>query len=137
MASSSYYYSQYTKYKKQVKSLKGKRSELEKIEKEFDRNPVSGDPKDYNKKIKNALEYHAKGFSGDNSFNGMYSALEALKEKEVLDDPDLNSAHRAIQTEIRSLNQQINDAQNKQDQAWKKYQNAKYQEKVEADQAHG
>ena len=68
MASSRYYYNQYCKYKNQVKDLKNKRSELEKIEKEFGRNPVSGDPNDYNKKIDRALGNHAKALSGDNAF---------------------------------------------------------------------
>jgi hypothetical protein len=135
MASSSYYYRQYCNYKNQVKDLKNKRSELENIEKEFGRNPVSGDPNDYNKKINNALGYHTKAFSGDNAFNAMYSALEAMKEPEVLGDSDLNAAHRAIQAEIRSLNNQISEAQRKQDQAYRNYQNAKYQEKVAADNA--
>ena len=135
MASSRYYYNQYCKYKNQVKDLKNKRSELEKIEKEFGRNPVSGDPNDYNKKIDSALGNHAKALSGDNAFNALYSALEAMKEKEVLGDSDLNTAHRSIQAEIRSLNNQISDAQNKQDEMWRKYQNAKYQERVAADNA--
>ena len=106
-----------------------------KIEKEFGRNPVSGDPNDYNKKIDRALGNHAKALSGDNAFNALYSALEAMKEKEVLGDSDLNTAHRSIQAEIRSLNNQISDAQNKQDEMWRKYQNAKYQERVAADNA--
>jgi len=135
MASSRYYYNQYCKYKNQVKDLKNKRSELEKIEKEFGRNPVSGDPNDYNKKIDRALGNHAKALSGDNAFNALYSALEAMKEKEVLGDSDLNTAHRSIQAEIRSLNNQISDAQNKQDEMWRKYQNAKYRERVAADNA--
>ena len=135
MASSRYYYNQYCKYKNQVKDLKNKRSELEKIEKEFGRNPVSGDPNDYNKKIDRALGNHAKALSGDNAFNALYSALEAMKEKEVLGDSDLNTAHLSIQAEIRSLNNQISDAQNKQDEMWRKYQNAKYQERVAADNA--
>ena len=135
MASSRYYYNQYCKYKNQVKDLKNKRSELEKIEKEFGRNPVSGDPNDYNKKIDRALGNHAKALSGDNAFNALYSALEAMKEKEILGDSDLNTAHRSIQAEIRSLNNQISDAQNKQDEMWRKYQNAKYQERVAADNA--
>jgi len=135
MASSRYYYNQYCKYKNQVKDLKNKRSELEKIEKEFGRNPVSGDPNDYNKKIDRALGNHAKALSGDNAFNALYSALEAMKEKEVLGDSDLNTAHRSIQAEIRSINNQISDAQNKQDEMWRKYQNAKYQERVAADNA--
>ena len=135
MASSRYYYNQYCKYKNQVKDLKNKRSELEKIEKEFGRNPVYGDPNDYNKKIDRALGNHAKALSGDNAFNALYSALEAMKEKEVLGDSDLNTAHRSIQAEIRSLNNQISDAQNKQDEMWRKYQNAKYQERVAADNA--
>ena len=135
MASSRYYYNQYCKYKNQVKDLKNKRSELEKIEKEFGRNPVAGDPNDYNKKIDKALGNHAKALSGDNAFNALYSALEAMKEKEVLGDSDLNTAHRSIQAEIRSINNQISDAQNKQDEMWRKYQNAKYQERVAADNA--
>ena len=132
MANSAYYYRQYTQYNKQVKDLKNKRSELEKIDKEFYKNPVQGDPEDYNKKIKKALSAHSQGLAGDRRFSSMYSALEEMKESAALDDRNLNGAHWAINEEIRNLNNQISDAQRKADQNWKSYQNAKYQEKIEA-----
>ena len=132
MASSAYYYRQYTQYNNQVKDLKNKRTELEKIDKEFYKNPVQGDPDDYNKKMNNALTAHSKALVGDQGFSGLYSALEEMKECAVLDDRNLNGAHWAINDEIRKLNNQITDAQRKADQNWRSYQNAKYQEKIEA-----
>lgn len=135
MASSSYYYRQYCNYKSQVSKLTGNRRELEKIEKQFSANPVSGDPGDYNKKINKALDNHGRALSGDGGFNANYSALEAMKEPDVLGDSDLNSAHRAIIREIQDLNNQISDAKRKQDQAWRNYERAKYEEKAAADRA--
>ena len=119
---------QYEYYKKQVKSLKSKRTELEKIEKEFSKNPVQGDPKDYNKKLKKALNAHADALKGDNSFNVLYSSLEEKKEKEVMDDSNMISAHKAIMEAIRELENQITEAQKNADKSWREYTDAKYKE---------
>ena len=131
MNSSGYYDSQYRSYNRQVKKYKGQRAELEKIEKAFSSRPVGNDPDDYNKRLKKALDAQSKALTGDKKFDSLYKALEAKKEKAVLDDTNLNTAHMAIVKEIRSLNNQITNTQQKADQSWRNKQTALYQEQAD------
>ncbi len=131
MASSKWYYSQYSSCKRKSKDLKSKKAELEGIRNAITHDPIHGAPDGINKELNDALDEHAKGMTGDSAFNTNYACLEAKKESGVYSDSNVSGAYNAINNEINSLTGQINSAESQAKSYYSKYLQALKDEIIE------